>query len=59
VFWIVAVFLATNFDVHWHVRTALDRLALQHSFVWPMLTVASASALLTNGAHRSRERAPS
>lgn len=48
--WIVTVFLVTNLDFHWHVRTALDRLAFQHSFVWPMVTIVSVGAVLR---HRS------
>jgi hypothetical protein len=50
--WIVTVFLLTNLDLRWHVRTSLDRLEFQHSFVWPMVTIISAAAL--SGPARSR-----
>jgi hypothetical protein len=43
---IVTVFLLTNYDVDWHVRTALDRLEIQHAFIWPMVTIVSAAAVL-------------
>jgi hypothetical protein len=33
-------------DVRWQIRTGLDRLELQHGFVWPLATIVSASALL-------------
>jgi len=45
-FWIVTVLLVTNWDVRWEIRTALDRLEFQHSFIWPMVTIVSAAALL-------------
>ena len=44
--------LLTNVDFRWQIRTSLDRLEFQHSFIWPMATIVSAAALLRVSAEK-------
>jgi hypothetical protein len=44
--WIVALFVVTNLDVAWHVRTALDRLESQHGFAWTIILAVALVALI-------------
>jgi len=50
--WIITLMLLTNVDFRWHIRTSLDRLEFQHSFIWPMATIVSAAALLRASAEK-------
>ena len=50
--WIITVMLLTNVDFRWQIRTSLDRLEFQHSFIWPMATIVSAAALLRVSAEK-------
>ncbi len=50
--WIITVMLLTNVDFRWQIRTSLDRLEFQHSFIWPMATIVSAAALLRASAEK-------
>jgi hypothetical protein len=43
--WIAGVFILTNLDLEWHIRTALLRLVSQHAFVWVLALATSAVAL--------------
>lgn len=43
--WIAGVFVLTNLDLDWHIRTALVRLVSQHAFVWVLALAVSAAAL--------------
>lgn len=50
--WIAGVFMLTNVDLDWHLRTAMPRLFNQLGFAWTSATVVAAAGLLR------RERTP-
>jgi hypothetical protein len=54
--WNVGLFVVTNVDVAWHLRTALDRLESQHGFAWTIILAVALVSLLDPAERAPTER---